>query len=96
VATYNIEHCREVDGMGPNLDFQYLASLGPQAVLALEPHRKEIPALLIDMDIRFPRTRDFFARAENWRAWSFRAWRLNRYLANNPDTPSNLSKSDKG
>jgi Domain of unknown function (DUF4173) len=31
VATYNIEHCREVGGTGPNLDFKYLASLGPEA-----------------------------------------------------------------
>jgi hypothetical protein len=35
-------------------------------------------------------------RPGNWRAWGFRAWRLERYLSNNPHTSSYLSKSDKG
>jgi hypothetical protein len=96
VTTYNVEHCREAGGTGPNLDLKYLASLGPHALLALEAHRREIPALLIDMDIRFPLGRDSFARSENWRAWSFRSWRLKRYLANNPETSSNPSDSGKG
>jgi hypothetical protein len=96
VATYNVEHSREIGGTGPNLDVQYLGSLGPEARLVLESHRREVPAILRDMDLQFPDARDFFARSENWRAWSFRAWRLRRYLANNPDTPSNLSNSDKG
>jgi hypothetical protein len=97
VASYNVDHCREVGGTGPRLDLAYIASLGRQALPALERHRKEIPALLVDMDLRFPRARDSFARPENWRAWGFRAWRLQRYLSNNPDIALNpLSKSDKG
>jgi hypothetical protein len=96
VASYNVEHCREVGGTGPNLDLQYLMSLGPQVLPALELHRKDVPSLLIDMDLRFPRARDSFVRSENWRSWGFRAWRLQRYLSNNPDTPSNSSKSDRG
>jgi hypothetical protein len=35
-------------------------------------------------------------RLENWRAWSFRAWRLQRYLANNPDMTRNPAGSGKG
>jgi Domain of unknown function (DUF4153) len=96
VATYNVEHCREIGGTGPNLDVQYLGSLGPQARLVLESHRKEVSALLNVMDRQFPDARDALAYPENWRAWSFRTWRIKRYLANNPDTPSNLSNSDKG
>ena len=46
VASYNVEHCREVGGTGPNLDLQYLASLGPQALPALEPHLKADPGAL--------------------------------------------------
>jgi hypothetical protein len=80
----------------PNLDVQYLGSVGPEAQLVLEIRRKQVPALLRTIDIRFPDARDLFARSENWRAWSFRTWRIKRYLANNPDTPSNLSNSDKG
>jgi hypothetical protein len=96
VATYNVEHCREISGSGANLDVQYLGSLGPQAQLVLESHRQEVPALLSAMDRQFPDARNAVLRPENWRAWSFRAWRLKRYLANNPDAPSNLSNSDKG
>jgi hypothetical protein len=32
----------------------------------------------------------------NWRSSGFRAWRLERYLGNNPDASSNPKKSDKG
>ena len=96
VASYNVEHCREVGGTGPNLDLKYIATLGPQALAVLEAHRKQIPALLIAMDLWFPRARDSFARSQNWRAWGFRTWRLQQYLANNPDTASNFSKSGKG
>jgi hypothetical protein len=97
VASYNVEHCREVGGTGPNLDLQYLASLGAQALPALEPHIKEVPALWpIAMGFRFPRVRDSYARSENWRAWGFRTWRLQRYLANNPAISPNLSDSGGG
>jgi uncharacterized protein DUF4153 len=96
VAAYNVEHCREIGGTGPNLDLQYLASLGQQALPALDRHRKEVPALVVAMDLRFPHARDFFAHSENWREWSFRTWRLKRDLANNPPIPLNASDSGKG
>jgi hypothetical protein len=98
VASYNVDHCREVGGTGPNLDLKYLFSLGPQVLPALEPRLQQIPTLQpyvegfrFDQDISALRM-----RPENWRAWSFRTWRLQRYLANNPGTPPNLSDSGKG
>jgi len=98
VASYNVEHCREVGGTGPNLDLKYLLSLGPQVLPALDPRLQQIPALQpyvegfrFDQDISALRM-----RPGNWRAWGFRAWRLERYLSNNPYMPSYLSKSDKG
>jgi hypothetical protein len=94
VASYNVEHCREVGGSGPNLDLPYLGSLGPQALPALEAHRKDAPALLIAMDLRFPHARDSIAQPANWRGWSFRAWRLQRYFANTP--PERLNSLDSG
>jgi hypothetical protein len=96
VATYNVEHCRELGGSGPNLDVFYLGSLGPQARLVLESHRAEVPALLSAMDRQFSDAREALSHPENWRAWSFRTWRLRRYLANTPDIPPALSNSDKG
>jgi Domain of unknown function (DUF4173) len=95
VASYNVEHSREIGGTGPNLDVQYLASLGPQAEPALGPYVKQMPAL--QSVILQYRARDNYLRSyRNWRGWSFRSWRLDRYLANNPDVPSNLSNSDRG
>ncbi len=98
VASYNVDHCREVGGTGPNLDLKYLFSLGPQVLPALEPRLQQIPALRpyvegfrFDQDISALRM-----RPGNWRAWGFRAWRLERYLSNNSYTSSYLSKSDKG
>jgi hypothetical protein len=95
VASYNVEHSREIAGTGPNLDLRYLESLGPQAEPALGPHIIQMPELQsVILECRY---RDSYLRDyASWRAWSFRAWRLKRYLANNPDTPSNLSKSGKG
>jgi Domain of unknown function (DUF4173) len=94
VASYNVEHSREIGGTGPNLDLNYLASLGPQAEPALWPHVKEMPAL--QSVIYQCRYRNNSFQSGNWRQWSFRAWRLQQYLANNPGTPFDLSNSDKG
>jgi Domain of unknown function (DUF4173) len=97
IASYNVEHCREVGGPGPNLDLKYLFSLGPQVLPILEPRLLHIPMLKPDVEqFRFGQDYEARRRLQNWRAWSFRAWRLERYLSNNPYTPSYLSKSDKG
>ena len=97
VASYNVEHCRENGGTGPNLDLKYLASLGPQTLPVLEAHMKQVSELWpMALDYRVLLDHDRFLRSGNWRAWGFRTWRLQRYLANNPDAPSNSSKNDKG
>jgi Domain of unknown function (DUF4173) len=95
IASYNVEHSRETAGSGPSLDLQYLKSLGPQAEPALRPHLAGIPAL--QSVITLCRARDTYLRLHgNWRGWSFRTWRLERYLANNPDAPPNPGHSGKG
>jgi uncharacterized protein DUF4153 len=95
VASYNVQHSREIAGSGPSLDLQYLKSLGPQAEPALRPYLADIPAL--QSVITLCRARDTYLRLHgNWRGWSFRTWRLERYLANNPDTPPNPGNSGKG
>jgi hypothetical protein len=95
VASYNVEHSRENGGTGPALDLGYLASLGPQALPSVEAYVNRIPALWsIAWDYRHHyETR---LRPANWRAWGFRTWRLDRYLANNPAISSNVSDSGKG
>ena len=89
VAAYNVEHCREAGGTGPNLDLKYLSSLGRQVLPVIEPRLQQIPALWPTVSgLRFHQEiGENRRRWRNWRAWSFRAWRLQRYLANNPDTP---------
>jgi hypothetical protein len=95
VAYYNVEHCREVGGTGPNLDLQYLASLGPQSLPPLEPHLKEFLGIFpYSLAYRMSEDRNFFEYSGNWRAWGFRAWRLERYFANK--SWHNPSKSGKG
>jgi hypothetical protein len=83
VASYNVEHCREVGGTGPNLDLQYLASLGAQSLPPLEAHLKEFPGIFVySLAFRMSEDRNFFEYPGNWRAWGFRTWRLERYFAN--------------
>jgi hypothetical protein len=90
VARYNVEHCREVSGVGPSLDLEYLASLGsPQILPPIEAHLSKFPQLQSRdvpcclLPYRLNKYRDL-PRLGNWRAWGFRTWRLERYFANTP------------
>jgi hypothetical protein len=95
VASYNIVHSRESGGTGPNLDLQYLASLGPEALPIIEARIKEIPALL-PIAQKYRNSYEAPIHQANWRGWGFRAWRLQRYLANNPPMLPDPSDSGKG
>jgi Domain of unknown function (DUF4173) len=89
VASYNVEHSREVSGKGQNLDWRYLRCLGPQALPAIERHREKFPEFWISQCPCRTNIREDFVSSNNWRDWSFRAWRLKQYFANNPvNTPS--------
>ena len=98
VAYYNVEHCREVGGSGPNLDMEYLTSLGsPQTLPPIEAHLKQFPAVrLLSTAYRESPDRHFLSRSGNWRAWTFRRWRLERYFANTPGTSFNSPDNGKG
>jgi Domain of unknown function (DUF4153) len=97
IASYNIEHSREIGGSGPYLDFNYLASLGFQALPPLEARLKEVPAWSFQLSSRAWLNRDRFRHPGNWREWGFRTWRLERYLANNPyEPPQPLLNGDRG
>jgi hypothetical protein len=98
IAAYNVEHCREIDGTGPTLDLKYLLSLGPQVLPVLEPRLQHIPAFQPYV-VGFRFEQDIHEAQKpptNWRAWGFRTWRLQRYLANNPAISPNLSDSGRG
>jgi hypothetical protein len=99
VATYNVAHSREVSGTGPWLDKDYLRSLGPEVLPVLEPYLPQIPALqsTVSQLRAGPNIcENQRRRSENWRASGFRTWRLQRYLANNPDMTQKPLDGGKG
>jgi hypothetical protein len=96
IASYNVEHSRELGGAGPNLDLSYLRSLGPQALPALEAHIKEVPALWKVAQSRRTCLDHNHLLSGNWRAWGLRTWRLRQYLGKNPDLPPNPAAGGQG
>lgn len=81
IADYNVAHSREVSGKGVQIDIDYLMTLGPQAVpaidkaFALRPAARE-GCLVPRRDRLVEQLRQDLA----WRSWSFRDWRLQRRL----------------
>ncbi|RUV00256.1 MAG: DUF4173 domain-containing protein [Mesorhizobium sp.] len=88
IANYNVEHSFEMTGQGTELDFWYLRSLGPSAWPALDrflEHQGKTNAASVSSYRELVRLlgqdeAHYRARQENWRAWSFRDWRLLRTL----------------
>jgi hypothetical protein len=79
ISDYNLAHSSEMSGKGMTIDANYLLTLGPQALPALDKviaHRKGDDCLA--------RRRDRLVEAQRldmaWRAWGFRSWRLQRRL----------------
>jgi hypothetical protein len=79
ISDYNLAHSSEMSGKGMTIDANYLLTLGPQALPALDKviaHRHGDDCLA--------RRRDRLVEAQRldmaWRAWGFRSWRLQRRL----------------
>jgi hypothetical protein len=97
VADYNVADSHEMGGKGPTLDTEYLISLGAQAIPAIDRFlatRPDHPT-----QVSFDRN-DLAGRhrwaVSSWRAWTFRSWRLQRYLAHNiPVTKPVLQKDNR-
>jgi len=78
IADYNVAHSRDFSGRGVYLDYGYLVSLGPHALPAIDrflrhkgqahdPQREQLAQQQRE-------------RPSSWRGWSFRDWRLQRYI----------------
>ncbi|TGQ74646.1 MAG: DUF4173 domain-containing protein [Mesorhizobium sp.] len=86
IATYNVDHSLEMSGQGIPLDTWYLRSLGPGAFPALDrflDHQAKTAEAGATREFARLRGVDesaYRAAQENWRAWSFRDWRLIRTL----------------
>jgi Domain of unknown function (DUF4173) len=85
IARYNVEHSYEMTGQGVAIDIGYLHRLGPQALPAIDELLAGRVAPADPGFSSFAQARDeaedwFRREQQNWRAWSFRDWRLVRYL----------------
>jgi hypothetical protein len=82
VASYNVTRSLAPANAGRPIDLNYIVELGPQAIPALDRYIAAHPAWNPG---HFRAHRDNYAaahaaRAQSWRAWTFRGWRLTRYL----------------
>ena len=84
IADYNVSHSREATGKGVSLDLNYLFSLGPQALPAidraitlrgLDPTLVSRRGCLVEQQVK---------DTAFWRTWGFRSWRLQRALGVQP------------
>jgi hypothetical protein len=80
IADYNVGHSREAAGKGVWIDMNYLFSLGPQALPAIDRAialRGSDPTLVSRRGCLVEQQRREMA---SWRSWAFRSWRLQRTL----------------
>ncbi|MEA1647455.1 DUF4173 domain-containing protein [Nitrospirillum sp. BR 11164] len=86
IAGYNVTHSRQAAGNGPDLDWAYLARLGPQAIPALDRYTvlPDSPGQAV-LDARRKLAERFLARHADWRSWTVRDQNLRDYLAAHPD-----------
>jgi hypothetical protein len=84
IADYNVSHSREAAGKGVWIDMNYLFSLGPQALPAIDraialrgfdPTLVSRRGCLVEQQVK---------ATASWRSWSFRSWRLQRALGAQP------------
>ncbi|BCG77421.1 DUF4153 domain-containing protein [Mesorhizobium sp. 113-3-3] len=86
IANYNVDHSLEMTGQGIPLDAWYVRSLGPGAFPALDrffDHQDRTAAAGAVRELEGLRASDedwYRTVQRNWRAWSFRDWRLLAYL----------------
>ncbi|MFB6447710.1 DUF4153 domain-containing protein [Bradyrhizobium tunisiense] len=81
IADYNVAHSREASGKGVQIDIDYLLTLGPQALPAIDKAIALRPAagegyLVPRRDRLVEQQRQDLA----WRSWGFRNWRLRHRL----------------
>ncbi|MFK4721476.1 hypothetical protein ABIE89_002576 [Bradyrhizobium niftali] len=81
IADYNVAHSREVSGKGVQIDINYLLTLGPQALPAIDKAMLLRPGANESCLVS---RRDLLVELQHrdlaWRSWGFRSWRLQRRL----------------
>jgi hypothetical protein len=83
IANYNVDNSYEMNGPGTAIDILYVRSLGPSALPALDRffdgQKKRFLVYVRDPTDAMIEAR-YRTEQKNWRAWSFRDWRLLAYL----------------
>ena len=82
IANFNVEHSLEMSGSGTPLDTRYLHSLGAVAMPALDRYYTHKNGILTTYLADQVMIDEYIAQQTNWRAWSFRGWRLAKVLDN--------------
>ncbi|PDT80158.1 DUF4173 domain-containing protein [Sinorhizobium sp. BJ1] len=100
VARFNVVHSRELTGTGIPLDIDYLLTLGPSAIPALDTFIAALASGAAKSDYRARYSRaglaaDFLESASGWRGWNYRGQRLHDYLTGhiNVATPGEADKN---
>ncbi|OPY99484.1 hypothetical protein A5906_27680 [Bradyrhizobium sacchari] len=90
IADYNLKHSSEMGGNGVKIDANYLLTLGPQALPAID---KVIALRGGDYCLAGRRDRLVEGQRQDltWRAWGFRSWRLQRRLDAQAKSPPSTS-----
>ncbi|CCD93475.1 conserved membrane hypothetical protein [Bradyrhizobium sp. ORS 375] len=88
IAGYNVAHSRQAGQSGPSIDCDYLVSLGPEALPALDRAIRLMPVERLLASDRDRLVREQQSRMADWRSWSFRGWRLQRYLDTHSTSPN--------
>jgi hypothetical protein len=86
IARYNLDHCKEVTGQGPDLDWSYFMALGPAIIPVLDkkaPLITETRLRQVLLNNRRLLVQQANAEDQDWRTWTVSSWRLHRYLTNN-------------
>jgi hypothetical protein len=103
IATWNVDHSKEMSGNGQTLDSAYLLGLGPQALPAIDRYLAALTNAYVRDNLTWYRDQlvtSQLAELDSWRAWSFRGYRLKRYLAAIGRSPAREKpagpKGDKG
>lgn len=92
IAHYNVEHSRDISGEGALFDSKYTASLGPQAIPALDLYLARYKGWGPIVQVRTER--EALARHWNnrhqsdWRGWTYWDWQLSEYLKQHSANPS--------
>ena len=82
IARFNVAHSREISGEGVVLDLDYLSTLGPAAIPALDTYLASLPADVNARKVREALLWQHVGRSHDWRSWTYRDARLGAYLKN--------------